>query len=76
MSVTSAVCLQSLPSWCTAANDEESDKRAAAFLVVPAFTYKLAREKQSVQQRGHWHRPRSLPDRHRPWFRPGTAAGV
>ncbi len=27
MSVTSAVCLQSLPSWCTAANDEESDKR-------------------------------------------------
>ena len=52
MSVTSAVCLQSLPSWCTAANDEESDKRAAAFLVVPAFTYKLAREKQSVQQRG------------------------
>ena len=27
MSVTSAVCLQLLPSWCTAANDEESDKR-------------------------------------------------
>jgi hypothetical protein len=27
MSVTSPVCLQLLPSWCTAANDEESDKR-------------------------------------------------
>ena len=25
---------------------------AAAFLVVPVFKYKLAREKQSVQQRG------------------------
>src|SRR5260221_8163481 len=27
MSVTSPVCLQLLPSWCTAANDAESDKR-------------------------------------------------
>src|SRR5258708_36601259 len=27
MSATSPVCLQLLPSWCTAANDEESDKR-------------------------------------------------
>jgi hypothetical protein len=26
MSVTSPVCLQLLPSWCTAANDAESDK--------------------------------------------------
>jgi len=27
MSVTSPVCLQLLPSWCTAANDAESDKQ-------------------------------------------------
>src|SRR5258708_4001922 len=27
MSATSPVCLQLLPSWCTAANDEESDKQ-------------------------------------------------
>jgi len=50
MTVTSPVCLQLLPSWCTAATTQKATSGttplsrhagpAAAFLVVRAFTYK------------------------------------
>jgi hypothetical protein len=52
MSVTSAVCLQLLPRWCTAANDEESDKQQRLSSLFLRSHTKLAREKQSVQQKG------------------------